>query len=155
MCAVCHVLHNVVSLVRWYALLLVPSPQAVEQRRKADDITAVLYPNDATQCVLEGCSSWFTSLTIKAVPRCIIVAAGGPIAAACSGCRHADCRVLICAESSLDARYGKELRLKQQFFFVSASLQDTIARHLVRRLMGIVVVLIELASWLLPCEVPR
>jgi len=28
-------------------------------------------------------------------------------------------------------RYGKELRLKQQFFFVSASLQDTIARYLV------------------------
>lgn len=49
--------------------------KAVEQRRKADDITAVLYPNDATE-------------------------------------------------------YGKELRLKQQFFFVSASLQDTIARHL-------------------------
>ena len=42
--------------------------QAVEQRRKAEDISAVLYPNDATE-------------------------------------------------------YGKELRLKQQFFFVSASLQ--------------------------------
>ena len=52
-------------------------PQAVELKRKADDITAVLYPNDATE-------------------------------------------------------YGKELRLKQQFFFVSASLQDTIARYLVR-----------------------
>ena len=48
---------------------------AVAARRKADDITAVLYPNDATE-------------------------------------------------------YGKELRLKQQFFFVSASLQDTIARYL-------------------------
>ena len=45
-------------------------------KRKADDITAVLYPNDATE-------------------------------------------------------EGKELRLKQQFFFVSASLQDTIARYLV------------------------
>ena len=42
--------------------------QAVEERRKAEDISAVLYPNDATE-------------------------------------------------------YGKELRLKQQFFFVSASLQ--------------------------------
>ena len=49
--------------------------QAVAARRKADDISAVLYPNDATE-------------------------------------------------------YGKELRLKQQFFFVSASLQDTIARFL-------------------------
>lgn len=48
---------------------------AVAERRKADDIAAVLYPNDATE-------------------------------------------------------YGKELRLKQQFFFVSASLQDTIARYL-------------------------
>lgn len=48
--------------------LLVCSLQAVEQRRKAEDISAVLYPNDATE-------------------------------------------------------YGKELRLKQQFFFVSASLQ--------------------------------
>ena len=48
---------------------------AVAAKRKADDITAVLYPNDATE-------------------------------------------------------YGKELRLKQQFFFVSASLQDTIARYL-------------------------
>lgn len=51
--------------------------QAVEQKRRADGITAVLYPNDATE-------------------------------------------------------EGKELRLKQQFFFVSASLQDTIARYLVR-----------------------
>ncbi len=42
--------------------------QAVEDRRKAEDISAVLYPNDATE-------------------------------------------------------YGKELRLKQQFFFVSASIQ--------------------------------
>lgn len=42
--------------------------QAVEERRKAEDISAVLYPNDATE-------------------------------------------------------YGKELRLKQQFFFVSASIQ--------------------------------
>ncbi len=50
--------------------------QAVEAKRKADDITAVLYPNDATE-------------------------------------------------------EGKELRLKQQYFFVSASLQDTIARYLV------------------------
>jgi starch phosphorylase len=48
---------------------------AVAARRKADDITAVLYPNDATE-------------------------------------------------------YGKELRLKQQFFFVSASIQDVIARYL-------------------------
>ena len=40
----------------------------MEERRKAEDISAVLYPNDATE-------------------------------------------------------YGKELRLKQQFFFVSASLQ--------------------------------
>lgn len=48
---------------------------ATSAKRKADDITAVLYPNDATE-------------------------------------------------------YGKELRLKQQFFFVSASLQDTIARYL-------------------------
>ena len=40
--------------------------QAVEEKRKADDISAVLYPNDATE-------------------------------------------------------YGKELRLKQQYFFVSAS----------------------------------
>ncbi|GAB4814799.1 hypothetical protein N2152v2_001845 [Parachlorella kessleri] len=51
--------------------------QAVAAKRRADDITAVLYPNDATQ-------------------------------------------------------EGKELRLKQQFFFVSASLQDTIARFLER-----------------------
>ncbi len=57
-------------------LSLSPS-QAVEQKRRADDITAVLYPNDAT-------------------PE------------------------------------GKELRLKQQFFFVSASLQDVIARLLAR-----------------------
>ena len=42
--------------------------QAVEEKRKADDISAVLYPNDATE-------------------------------------------------------YGKELRLKQQYFFVSASIQ--------------------------------
>ncbi|KAI3432399.1 hypothetical protein D9Q98_003955 [Chlorella vulgaris] len=49
--------------------------KAVEQKRRADGITAVLYPNDATE-------------------------------------------------------EGKELRLKQQFFFVSASLQDTIARYL-------------------------
>lgn len=49
--------------------------QAVADRRRAEDITAVLYPNDATE-------------------------------------------------------EGKELRLKQQFFFVSASLQDTIARFL-------------------------
>ncbi|PSC73274.1 glycosyltransferase family 35 [Micractinium conductrix] len=49
--------------------------KAVELKRKADEITAVLYPNDATE-------------------------------------------------------EGKELRLKQQFFFVSASLQDTIARYL-------------------------
>ena len=42
--------------------------QAVEDKRKAEDISAVLYPNDATE-------------------------------------------------------YGKELRLKQQFFFVSASIQ--------------------------------
>lgn len=42
--------------------------QAVEQKRKAEDISSVLYPNDATE-------------------------------------------------------YGKELRLKQQFFFVSASIQ--------------------------------
>lgn len=42
--------------------------QAVEEKRKADDISAVLYPNDNTE-------------------------------------------------------YGKELRLKQQYFFVSASLQ--------------------------------
>jgi starch phosphorylase len=48
---------------------------AVAARRRADDITAVLYPNDATE-------------------------------------------------------EGKELRLKQQFFFVSASLQDALARHL-------------------------
>jgi len=48
---------------------------ATSAKRKADDITAVLYPNDATE-------------------------------------------------------YGKELRLKQQFFFVSASLQDTISRYL-------------------------
>ena len=48
---------------------------AVAAKRKADDITAVLYPNDATE-------------------------------------------------------YGKELRLKQQFFFVSASIQDTLARYL-------------------------
>lgn len=42
--------------------------QAVDQKRKAEDISSVLYPNDATE-------------------------------------------------------YGKELRLKQQFFFVSASIQ--------------------------------
>lgn len=48
---------------------------AVAMKRRADDITAVLYPNDSTE-------------------------------------------------------YGKELRLKQQFFFVSASLQDTISRYL-------------------------
>ncbi|KAK9916350.1 hypothetical protein WJX75_001605 [Coccomyxa subellipsoidea] len=47
--------------------------KAVEERRKAEDISAVLYPNDATE-------------------------------------------------------YGKELRLKQQFFFVSASIQDVLAR---------------------------
>lgn len=47
--------------------------QAVEEKRKADDISAVLYPNDATE-------------------------------------------------------YGKELRLKQQFFFVSASIQDVMQR---------------------------
>uniref|UniRef100_A0A1D2AFX8 Alpha-1,4 glucan phosphorylase n=1 Tax=Auxenochlorella protothecoides TaxID=3075 RepID=A0A1D2AFX8_AUXPR len=48
---------------------------ATGAKRRADDITAVLYPNDATE-------------------------------------------------------YGKELRLRQQFFFVSASLQDTLARYL-------------------------
>jgi len=42
--------------------------QAVDENRKAEDISSVLYPNDATE-------------------------------------------------------YGKELRLKQQFFFVSASIQ--------------------------------
>ena len=42
--------------------------QAVDEKRKAEDISSVLYPNDATE-------------------------------------------------------YGKELRLKQQFFFVSASIQ--------------------------------
>lgn len=42
--------------------------QAVDDKRKAEDISSVLYPNDATE-------------------------------------------------------YGKELRLKQQFFFVSASIQ--------------------------------
>ena len=47
---------------------LVRPPQAVEEKRKAEDISAVLYPNDATE-------------------------------------------------------YGKELRLKQQYFFVSASMQ--------------------------------
>ncbi|KAK9810158.1 hypothetical protein WJX72_005763 [[Myrmecia] bisecta] len=47
--------------------------EAVTERRKAEDISAVLYPNDATE-------------------------------------------------------YGKELRLKQQFFFVSASIQDVLAR---------------------------
>jgi starch phosphorylase len=47
--------------------------KAVEEKRKAEDISAVLYPNDATE-------------------------------------------------------YGKELRLKQQFFFVSASIQDVMAR---------------------------
>jgi glycogen phosphorylase len=47
---------------------LVHPPQAVEEKRKAEDISAVLYPNDATE-------------------------------------------------------YGKELRLKQQYFFVSASMQ--------------------------------
>jgi glucan phosphorylase len=46
--------------------------QAVEEKRKAEDISAVLYPNDATE-------------------------------------------------------YGKELRLKQQYFFVSASMQ--VGRH--------------------------
>ena len=48
--------------------------QAVEEKRKADDISAVLYPNDATD-------------------------------------------------------YGKELRLKQQYFFVSASIQVRSNRH--------------------------
>lgn len=48
----------------WCTVML----QAVEQKRKAEDISSVLYPNDATE-------------------------------------------------------YGKELRLKQQFFFVSASIQ--------------------------------
>jgi starch phosphorylase len=47
--------------------------EAVDEKRKADDIDAVLYPNDATE-------------------------------------------------------YGKELRLKQQFFFVSASIQDVMHR---------------------------
>ena len=47
-------------------------PQAVEQKRKAEDISSVLYPNDATE-------------------------------------------------------YGKELRLKQQFFFVSASIQVSLS----------------------------
>ena len=54
-------------------------PQAVEERRKAEDISAVLYPNDATE-------------------------------------------------------YGKELRLKQQYFFVSASMQ---ARNLACDVAGI------------------
>lgn len=49
--------------------------KAVASRRKADEIVAVLYPNDATE-------------------------------------------------------EGKELRLKQQYFFVSASLQDTLSRFL-------------------------
>ncbi len=49
--------------------------KAVASRRKADEIVAVLYPNDATE-------------------------------------------------------EGKELRLKQQYFFVAASLQDTLARFL-------------------------
>jgi len=51
----------------------------VEERRKAEDISAVLYPNDATE-------------------------------------------------------YGKELRLKQQYFFVSASLQ---ARRALRRRLAL------------------
>lgn len=46
--------------------------QAVDDKRKAEDISSVLYPNDATE-------------------------------------------------------YGKELRLKQQFFFVSASIQVTLS----------------------------
>lgn len=49
--------------------------KAIKNKRKADEITAILYPNDATQ-------------------------------------------------------EGKELRLKQQYFFVAASLQDTLARFL-------------------------
>ena len=53
--------------------------QAVEERRKAEDISAVLYPNDATE-------------------------------------------------------YGKELRLKQQYFFVSASMQ---ARNVACNVAGI------------------
>ncbi|KAL0026522.1 hypothetical protein WJX77_004605 [Trebouxia sp. C0004] len=48
--------------------------EAVDEKRKAEDISSVLYPNDATE-------------------------------------------------------YGKELRLKQQFFFVSASIQDVMARY--------------------------
>ena len=52
-----------------YALL-----QAVVEKQKAEDISAVLYPNDSTD-------------------------------------------------------YGKELRLKQQVFFVSASIQDVLARY--------------------------
>jgi starch phosphorylase len=48
--------------------------KAVEEKRKAEDISAVLYPNDATE-------------------------------------------------------YGKELRLKQQYFFVSASMQDVLSRY--------------------------
>ena len=52
----------------WQDVVNCSPMQAVEERRKAEDISAVLYPNDATE-------------------------------------------------------YGKELRLKQQFFFVSASLQ--------------------------------
>ena len=50
--------------------------QAVDDKRKAEDISSVLYPNDATE-------------------------------------------------------YGKELRLKQQFFFVSASIQVFVSTELV------------------------
>ena len=52
--------------------------QAVADKQKAEDISAVLYPNDSTE-------------------------------------------------------YGKELRLKQQVFFVSASIQDVLARYKVPR----------------------
>ena len=65
------------SYKHWVTAMTRPrcGEQAVEEKRKADDISAVLYPNDATE-------------------------------------------------------YGKELRLKQQFFFVSASIQ---VRFLARR----------------------
>ena len=51
--------------------------QAVAAKQKAEDISAVLYPNDSTE-------------------------------------------------------YGKELRLKQQVFFVSASIQDVLRRYKVQ-----------------------
>ena len=117
--------------------------RAVHQKRKADDITAVRRCADAAAaCAAAACAA----ASAAGAPA----AAAGPVAAAacCSACGP-ERASLVCQERLPTAaprpqvlypndatEEGKELRLKQQFFFVSASLQDTIARYLVRPLRG-------------------